>query len=97
MSEATYEVLGYAEIKGHKTVVFEQRIPDCPQYEERGVPPYKREVSRRFYLDTETSMPLRAEIRAVSHFTDEHRKNPQFVAIPESGIQQDVTVYQVDL
>jgi len=95
--EATYEVLGSAEIEGHKTVVFEQRIPDCPMHEALGVPPFKREVSRRFYLDIETSMPLRAEGRVVSHFTDEHRKNPKLPGIPESGIQQDVWVYQVDL
>ncbi|HUW59613.1 MAG TPA: hypothetical protein VMZ06_01305 [Candidatus Bathyarchaeia archaeon] len=96
--EATYEVLGYAEIEGHKTVVFEQRIPDCPMHEALGVPPFKREVSRRFYLDIETSMPLRAEGRVVSYFTDEHRNNPKLPGIiPESGIQQTVWVYQVDL
>ena len=66
-------------------------------HEALGVPPFKREVSRRFYLDIETSMPLRAEGRVVSHFTDEHRKNPKLPGIPESGIQQDVWVYQVDL
>ena len=95
--EATYEVLGSAEIEGHKTVVFEQRIPDCPMHEALGVPPFKREVSRRFYLDIETSMPLRAEGRVVSYFTDEHRNNPKLPDIPESGIQQNVWVYQVDL
>ncbi|MBN2129467.1 MAG: hypothetical protein JW741_08215 [Sedimentisphaerales bacterium] len=95
--EATFEVLGCAEIAGHKTVVFEQRIPDCPIHEQMGVPPFKREVIRRFYLDIETSMPLRAENRVVSYFTDEHRNHPKLAGIPESGVQQNLFVYQVDL
>ena len=93
---ATVEVLGYAEIEGHKTVAFEQRIPDCPQYEEQGVPPYKREVSRRIYLDIETNMPLRAEGRTVSKF-DDPKKFPQIVGIPQSGIKQSAYIYQIDL